>query len=517
MFQSFCRPIVEKFGRIRHHGDVFVGQRFIEFSDQSRHADRRGIPSECRRLKIAGAQGVVLLLHVRRALRDGVVRAGTEFASNRLDEIGETRLGLPDDRQIGIKGVLLVLDIAARRIIVDSDRDRLRRGIRRPTRRPRHSVGGTIEIAPWVIDAEEQKDVGFRNDRRIGAGEVERMIGADADAGREVEDGRAEQFRELRHIVHVGLTADRALRHDDRILRGHEHLRRFGERLRRGDRRDRRMVRRYRELVAQPGQGVFLQPIVERDEHGPHWRRRREAAGVLHGIGDIGRRYRPIGPFERAGKERRQIRGAMIPGRRPEAFGLVSHIAGEHHDRNAIRPGVVDRHRGVLKAQDAIDKRRHRFACGARVAVAYGDADLLVHDGDQFGLGVFPIMNNRLVQTAYRSPGIDGDIVEIQRLEDVDHEIGTGIGDGDRRRLRSGVGASIFRRGRARRTRGRRDRRRGRSGRRLRFGGRRPRRGRLRRRVPLRRETFDGRDPTGCPVRSFHPPLSLEALAILIR
>ena len=97
----------------------------------------------------------------------------------------------------------------------------------------------------------------------------------------------------------------------------------------------------------------------------------------------------PLG--EVAHHRQRVLRG--VRGRHAgQAVGGVHVVAAHHDHRHAVAPGVVERHRGVLHADRAVEQQAHRLAGDLGVAVRHAGAALLVQHGENSGFlfGVGP-------------------------------------------------------------------------------------------------------------------------------
>ena len=104
--------------------------------------------------------------------------------------------------------------------------------------------------------------------------------------------------------------------------------------------------------------------------------------------------------------------------------GGIAVVAEDHVHRHAIAPCVVQRHGRVLQAHRAVRHDSQRPAFDLVVRMRHRHRRLFVAAGDQLGLGVPTVVDDRLVQAAKARPGVGADVVEVQRLEDVDHVIG---------------------------------------------------------------------------------------------
>jgi hypothetical protein len=95
-------------------------------------------------------------------------------------------------------------------------------------------------------------------------------------------------------------------------------------------------------------------------------------------------------------------------------------------DRHAVAPGIVERHRGVLQADHAVAHHGHRLAFHLGIALRDVDRDLLVRAGEDFGLGVLSVVDQRFVDAAEARSAGHRQIIEIERLEHIHHEVPAG-------------------------------------------------------------------------------------------
>ena len=104
----------------------------------------------------------------------------------------------------------------------------------------------------------------------------------------------------------------------------------------------------------------------------------------------------------------------------------VAVIAEDDVDGHAIAPRVVDRHRRVLQADRAVRHDGQRLAFDLEVAVGHRHRRLFVAARDELGLLVTAVVDDRFVEAAEARTWIRADVVEPERLDDVDHEVGSG-------------------------------------------------------------------------------------------
>ncbi len=97
-------------------------------------------------------------------------------------------------------------------------------------------------------------------------------------------------------------------------------------------------------------------------------------------------------------------------------------IAAEDQNRDAVAPGIVHRHGGMLQADDAVAGHRHRLAFDLGVALRHVDRDILVHAGDDLGL-VVGVIDDGFMQAAIARGAIDRHIFDAERIEHIRHEV----------------------------------------------------------------------------------------------
>ncbi|GCC49418.1 hypothetical protein chiPu_0033577, partial [Chiloscyllium punctatum] len=107
-------------------------------------------------------------------------------------------------------------------------------------------------------------------------------------------------------------------------------------------------------------------------------------------------------------------------------------VAAHHNDGDAITPGVVHRHRRVLQPDHAMADHGERLAFHLGVALAHMHRDLFMRAGDDLGLLVAAMIDDRLVQAAEARRAVHREILDVERLEHVDHEVAAARGLIDR-------------------------------------------------------------------------------------
>ena len=235
--------------------------------------------------------------------------------------------------------------------------------------------------------------------------------------------------------------ARRAIDHDHRPLGIGEQPRGFVHRA--GIALRRRAGEKFRnvELLAVIADRLGLQAAVERHHHRAIRRRGRDLVHAHERLREMLRRHRRVVPLGIVAHDRVDVLGGMEGRHARRALRGVEIVAAHDDDGNAVAPGVVDRHGGVLQPDHAVDQRHQRLAGRLEVAVAHRDAGLLVHAGEEFRHRVLAVIDQRLVDAAIARGRIGRQVFDVERLDHVDHEIGTGRAVVVRRqRRRAGLG-----------------------------------------------------------------------------
>ncbi len=270
---------------------------------------------------------------------------------------------------------------------------------------------------------------------------------------RGVAHRRLQQFRELDHPQQALRRAGRAPGDDHRVVGGHEQLRQLVDS--RGISRGRRsdgQPRHPQPMTVFLRNRLLLHRRIGHEDHRAMRRRHRNLVGAHSGFGEVDERGRRVVPFGAVADHRRAILHRVRPLRIGAPPLRVEDVAEHDVDGHTIGVGVVDGHRRVLQAHGAMGHHHHRLAFDLRVAVRHGHRRLFVKAGQQLRRAVAAVIDDRFVQCGERGPGIGGDVLEAERLDHVDHEVGAraiggvDVGGGGRgfRRLR---GLSLSRRG----------------------------------------------------------------------
>ena len=221
--------------------------------------------------------------------------------------------------------------------------------------------------------------------------------------------------------------ARRAIDHDHRPLGVGEKPRRFlhraGLALRR---RGRRVFRDVELLAVVLPDRLLLQAGVERDHHRPVGRRHRDLVGAHERLREVLQRHRRVVPLGEVAHQRVDVLRRMEGRHARRPMRGVEVVAAHDDDRHAVAPGVVDRHRGVLQADRAVAERQQRLAGDLEVAVRHADRGFLMRAGEELRHLVAAVVDQRLVDAAEARSAVRRQIFDVERLDDIDHEIGAG-------------------------------------------------------------------------------------------
>ena len=172
---------------------------------------------------------------------------------------------------------------------------------------------------------------------------------------------------------------------------------------------------------------IFLKLAVGDDKHRPGRLRAGKRIAAHGRLGEMLQRHRIVVPLDEVAHGRRAILHAVEPFDAGPPFGERARVAGKEHHGNAVAVGVIDRHRGVLRADGAVHDRGHRFAGHLGVAMRHSDRNFLVQAGQPFRALVGSVIDEAFLQGPEGRAGTRRDVVEVERLADVDHEVGAGL------------------------------------------------------------------------------------------
>ncbi len=241
-----------------------------------------------------------------------------------------------------------------------------------------------------------------------------------------VDHPRLQQLGELHQQRDACRRARRAVDDDHRVLRAGEEPRRFLHGARVALRRRGRHVARDVGLFAVLLHRLLLQAGVERDRHRAVRRRHRDLVGAHERLREMLQRHRRVVPLGEVAHQRVDVlRGVEGRHARRPVRG-VQVVAADDDHRHAVAPRVVDAHGGVLQADRAVAQRHQRLAGDLEVAVRHADRGLLVHAGEELGHPVAAVVDQRLVDGAVAGGAVGRQVLDVERLDDVDHEVGPG-------------------------------------------------------------------------------------------
>ena len=205
---------------------------------------------------------------------------------------------------------------------------------------------------------------------------------------------------------------------DQRALSGDEQARRFADRggfaLRRRGEHELRNAR----LV---GDDRLLQLGADRQHHRSHRRRHRDLVGAHRRLRESLERRRLVVVLDEAADQQAHVLRAVRP---VDHAGRIAVMANDDHDRDAIGPGLKQRHRRVQQPDGPVNGDQHRLAGGLGVAVRHRDGGLFVQAGQDLGRRVLAVVDEGFVEPLERRSRIDGGVLEADLLQHVHHEVG---------------------------------------------------------------------------------------------
>ncbi len=331
-------------------------------------------------------------------------------------------------------------------------------GFDQRTRTAVHLIVIRVHRAPEIRSLQSQYHVRVGHHGVASRGLVQRMARGEIHPVVHVDHRSLQRFGQLDEPIDSGLRARVAAHHDHRIFRLRQHPRRFRHRA--GFAHRRRGQSQFRN--AQPGvcaDRVFLQFAIGHQQHRSHRRRHGDFVSAHRGFGKMLQRSGLVVPFRVIADHR----GGVLHAVRPLAVSGIARervqiVGDDDIHRHAIAKRVVDGHRSMLQANRAVRKNAQRLALDLGIAMSHGHRRLFVTAGDELGILVAGVVDHRFVQPSETRTRHRANVLEVERLEDVHHEVGTGAVDGKhfagcRRRiaLHGREGECARRRGRCRR------------------------------------------------------------------
>ena len=231
--------------------------------------------------------------------------------------------------------------------------------------------------------------------------------------------GRLQQFRELDESVPAGGRARELAGTNQRSLRRRKQPRGLANGAGVALRKARHDQTRHGEL-ARIGNGFFLQLRVDDEQRGAH---RRCAADRVRAHRDVREHVeirRLVVHLHEVAHDRAHVLRAVRP---IDDARRVAGVTDDGEHGNAVAPRLEQAHRRVQQADRAVHQRHHRLAGRLGVAVCDGRAGFFVQHGQDLGLAVAAVVDQGLVDAFEGRAGVHGHVVEVERLEDVDHVI----------------------------------------------------------------------------------------------
>ncbi len=139
-------------------------------------------------------------------------------------------------------------------------------------------------------------------------------------------------------------------------------------------------------------------------------------------------RLRRVVPLGNVAHHRGRILHAVDPTHLAAAVRGVQTISENQKNRNVVAEGVINSHRCMLAPHRAMGGGQRRLALDLGVAVGHGHRGLFVHAGDVLRRFIAAVVEDRLVDLRETRARHGDQVLEAQRLENVHHEIGAGLG-----------------------------------------------------------------------------------------
>ena len=177
-------------------------------------------------------------------------------------------------------------------------------------------------------------------------------------------------------------------------------------------------------------QSFLLQRRVERHVDGSLRQRHRDAIRAQDRFERRRHRSGLVVPLGVAAHQRAQVARRVDPvDPRPPLHGIDRPDAAQKQDRNAVAPGIEDRHRRVHQPDVGMQRDRERSPGDARIAVRERDRALLVQAEQHLRPRVAEIVDQAVVQAAIAGARIERDIGNLERAQQLCDDIAAPAGD----------------------------------------------------------------------------------------
>ncbi len=171
------------------------------------------------------------------------------------------------------------------------------------------------------------------------------------------------------------------------------------------------------------GNGRFLKPCIDRDCDRFGGRGHRNLVCAHHGFCEVLQRPWLIVPLRVIADDRKRILRRVRCRNAGRTFGRVQMVAHQDDHGNTVAPSIVNRHRRVLKPYGPVKKPHHGLTGNFEVAMRHRSAGLFMHDRQHLRFDVHAVIGQRFVDAAAARGRIGGDVVDVQSLYDIDHEV----------------------------------------------------------------------------------------------
>ena len=237
---------------------------------------------------------------------------------------------------------------------------------------------------------------------------------------------RLQQLGKLHQQIDAVLGIDRAIGDDHRMFGVDQKPRGFADRARLALRRRHRHEFRNVEFLAEIAQRLLRQAVVQRQHDGRARRRGGDLIGAHERLGEVLRRDRRVVPFGVVAHDGADVLRRMHRRHARRPVRGIEIVAGEHDHGRAVAKRVVDVHGGVHQPDRAVAQRHQRLVGDLVIAVGDADAGFLMGAGEEFRHRVLAVVDQRLMDAAIARCRIGRQVFDVERLDDVDHEIRSG-------------------------------------------------------------------------------------------
>ncbi len=138
---------------------------------------------------------------------------------------------------------------------------------------------------------------------------------------------------------------------------------------------------------------LLLQVSIQNEHRRSPRRRHRDAERAHRRFGEMRQRFRRVVPFGEIAHHCDRVLSGMDPfDPRPTMRGIEM-VTRDDDNGHVIAPGVVERHRSMLKPDSTVAGHQHRFASHLEVAMRDRDGVLFVQAGQDFRFRIAAVVD----------------------------------------------------------------------------------------------------------------------------